>query len=70
MQQHLLITANKIQTIFDYKQINQCFCLILDYNQIYESNYEIDFYATKSNSAGYIQVAYLLSSDKTIKREF
>lgn len=36
----------------------------------YESNYEIDFYATKSNFAMYIQVAYLLASDKTIKREF
>ncbi len=36
----------------------------------YESNFEIDFYATKTNSTKYIQVAYLLASDKTIKREF
>lgn len=36
----------------------------------FENNFEIDFYATKSNSVKYIQVAYLLASDKTIKREF
>ncbi len=45
MQQHLLITANKIQTIFDYKQINWYFCHIFDYNLIYER----DFTTFKSN---------------------
>ena len=33
-------------------------------------NFEIDFVATKQNEKIYIQVAYLLASEKTIKREF
>lgn len=36
----------------------------------YENNFEIDFYATKSKFSLYIQVVYLLASDKTLKREF
>ncbi len=34
------------------------------------SNLEIDFIATKNNKTAYIQVAYLLSDDKVIEREF
>ena len=33
-------------------------------------NKEIDFIANKNNEKVYIQVAYLLESDKTIEREF
>jgi predicted AAA+ superfamily ATPase len=36
----------------------------------FESNFEIDFYAVKSIDIKYIQVSYLLASDKTLKREF
>lgn len=35
----------------------------------YDRNFEVDFYASKSDSAMYIQVSYLLSSEKTIERE-
>ena len=34
------------------------------------SNFEIDFIAQKNNKKNYIQVAYLLSDEKVIKREF
>jgi predicted AAA+ superfamily ATPase len=33
-------------------------------------NYEIDFVAEKNGNRKYIQVAYLLNSEKTIEREF
>lgn len=36
----------------------------------YGNNYEIDFYATLNDSAQYIQVSYILASEKTIQREF
>ncbi len=36
----------------------------------YENSFEIDFFATKSKFSLYIQVVYLLASDKTLKREF
>lgn len=36
----------------------------------FERNFEIDFYATKENSINYIQVAYLLAGEETVKREF
>ena len=36
----------------------------------YSKGYEVDFVATKKNEKVYIQVTYLLSSEKTIQREF
>ena len=36
----------------------------------YARNYEIDFIATKNTTNIYIQVTYLLASEKTISREF
>lgn len=36
----------------------------------FENNFEIDFFASKNNTVIYIQVAYLLESENTIKREF
>ena len=35
----------------------------------YERDFEVDFYASKSDSAMHIQISYLLSSEKTIERE-
>ncbi len=35
-----------------------------------DNNYEIDFLATKNNSSLYIQVSYLMSSERTKNREY
>ena len=62
-------------------EIDKCYALEnIVYNQLIIRGYdvysgktkkgEIDFVATKPNKKIYIQVAYLLDSDKVIEREF
>lgn len=62
-------------------EINKCFAIEnVVYNELLQRGYEVyigktkkgevDFIATKTGEKLYIQVAYLLSDDKVIKREF
>lgn len=59
---------------FGYNLENQIFKQLLENNYKLHignyKNYEIDFIAEKNNRIIYIQVAYLLTGDKTIEREF